>query len=196
MSDQCSVCDAGTLAGQVVPFVFPHGGKQTTIEDHQTVCNACGAISYVGEQISRHELAVAAKVRELDGLLSAEDLRRFRLKYKFRQTDLEAMLSVGPKTWTRWERGKVTQSKTADTLIRVLADDPEVARNLMQQARIDNADASEVFAAIDEDTKRLAEANLRTQMGPLTLDMNPGDLAQRAIAAVRKARLEWRVEAA
>ena len=88
------------------------------------------------------------------------------------------------------------QSKTADTLIRVLADNPEVARRLMQQARIDNPDAAEVFAAIDEDTKRLAEANLRAQMGLSSLDINPGDLAQRAIAAVRKARLEWREKAA
>lgn len=196
MPDLCSVCDTGTLTEQVVPFLLSHGSKEIMIEDHRTVCAACGAVSYVGAQISRHELAVASKIREMDGLLSADTLRRIRLKYKFRQTDLEAMLSVGPKTWTRWERGKVPQSKTADTLIRVLADDPEVARRLMQQARIDNPDAAEVFAAIDEDTKRLAEANLRAQMGLSALDINPGDLAQRAIAAVRKARLEWREKAA
>ncbi len=196
MNDLCPVCNTGTLAIQVAQFVFSHNGKQITITDEKTICDVCGAVSYAGEQISRHELAVAAKIREVEGLLSAESLRHIRLKYKLRQTDLEAMLSIGPKTWTRWERGKVPQSKTADTLIRVLADAPEVARRLMQQAQIDNPDAAEVFAAIDEDTKRIAEANLRCQIGRSAMNLNPGDLAQRAIAAVRKAQLERGVEAA
>jgi putative zinc finger/helix-turn-helix YgiT family protein len=196
MSEICTNCGNATLSERIGSFVFSHGGKQAEITDHQTVCETCGTVSYVGEQISRHELAVAAKIREMDGLLSAEELRRIRLKYGFRQTDMEAMLSVGPKTWTRWERGKVPQSKAADTLIRVLADDPEVARRLMEQSGIDNPAAAAVFAGIDEDTKRLAEANLRAQIGPWGRDMNVGDVAQRAIAAVRGARLGMGVKAA
>jgi putative zinc finger/helix-turn-helix YgiT family protein len=188
MSEICAACGNASLTEQVAPFVFSHSGKECVIDDHQTMCGACGTVSYVGEQISRHELAVAAKIREMEGLLSAEELRRIRLKYALRQTDMEAMLSIGPKTWTRWERGKVPQSKAADTLIRILADDPEVARRLMHQARIDNPAALEVFAAIDEDTKRLAEASLRAQIGPWAPDMNVGDVAQRVIAAVREAR--------
>jgi hypothetical protein len=106
------------------------------------------------------------------------------------------MLSIGRKTWTRWERGKVPQSKAADTLIRVLADDPEVARRLMERAGIDNSDALEIFVQIDEDTKRLAEASLRAQIGLSVPDMNVGDVARRAIAAVREARHERGVRAA
>ena len=34
----------------------------------------------------------------------------------FQQTDSEAKLSTEPKTRTRWERGKVPQSKAADQL--------------------------------------------------------------------------------
>ena len=191
MSDMCIACGNTSLTEQVVPFAFAHGGKECVIDDHQTVCGVCGTISYIGAQVRRRELAVAAKIREIEGLLSAGDLRRIRLKYAFRQTDLEAMLSVGPKTWTRWERGKVPPSKAADTLIRVLADDPEVARRLMQKAQVDNPAASKVFAAIDEDTKRLAEASLRAQIGEGTSAMNVGEVAQRAIAAVREVRHRW-----
>jgi putative zinc finger/helix-turn-helix YgiT family protein len=185
------------LIERVFPFVFSHGGKQAVIDDHQTVCGACGTVSYAGEQISRHELAVAAKIRELDGLLSAEDLRCIRLKYAFRQIDMELMLSVGPKTWTRWERGKVPQSKAADTLIRVLADDPEVARRLMLQSGIENPAAAAVFEQIDEDTKRLATANLQARIGAsLSRDMSVGDVASRAIDAVREVRREKGAKAA
>ena len=148
-------------------------------------------VSYVGDQISRHELAVAAKIRELDGLLSAEELRRIRLKYALRQTDLEAMLSVGPKTWTRWERGKIPQSKAADTLIRVLAENPEVARRLMEQARVDNPAATAVFAAIDEAARRVAIASLRAEIGDRPTDVDIDRIAARAVDLVRAARQKW-----
>lgn len=197
MSEICTACGNAALTERISPFVFSHGGKQAVIEDHQTVCEACGTLSYAGEQITRHELAVAAKIREMDGLLSAEQLRRIRLKYAFRQTDMEAMLSVGPKTWTRWERGKIPQSKAADTLIRVLADDPEVARRLMQQAGIENPAAAEIFKQIDEDTKRRATASLYAQIGSSwSRDMSVGDVASRAIDAVREARHEKGAKAA
>ena len=188
MAELCAECGNATLMERNAPFEFRNGNKLGVIEDHQTFCTTCGNVSYVGEQISRHELAVAAKIREMDGLLSAEDLRRIRLKYAFRQTDLEAMLSVGPKTWTRWERGKVPQSKAADTLIRVLAEDPEVARRLMEQAGVDNPAAAAVFAGIDETTRRLAADRLRAEIGDESAQVDVGRVAARAVDAVREAR--------
>jgi putative zinc finger/helix-turn-helix YgiT family protein len=196
MADLCVVCGNATLTEQIVSLAIVHGGHQGEIEDLQTICTSCGNVSYVGDQVSRHELAVAAKIRDMEGLLSAEELRRIRLKYAFRQTDLEAMLSIGPKTWTRWERGKVPQSKAADTLIRVLAEDPEVARRLMNQAGIENGAAADVFARIDEDMRRLAVANLSAQIGAGMLEEDVGRVAARAIDAVRAARLEQGAKAA
>lgn len=196
MPETCSVCGKASLTKRVVPFAFAHAGKPCSIEDHQTFCPSCGNVSYLGDQASRHELTIAAKIREMDGLLSAEELRRIRLKYGFRQTDMEAMLSVGPKTWTRWERGKVPQSKAADTLIRVLADDPEVARRLMQQARIDNPIAAEIFARVDAETKRLAAASLRAQIGLHLSDTDVVRMAAQAVDAVRAARHEVGAKAA
>lgn len=188
MAETCVECGQAALAVRVVPFTVVHGNKEAVIQDERTVCGHCGTVSFVGEQVSRHEFAVAAKIREMDGLLSAEDLRRIRLKYGFRQTDMEAMLSVGPKTWTRWERGKVPQSKAADTLIRVLAADPEVARRLMEWAGIDNPEALAIFARIDSDMSRLAEANLRARIGQGDGGPDIGDVAERAILALRDVR--------
>ena len=196
MREVCVACGDRALAARMAPFAFAHGSKQGVIEDDQTSCDSCGAISYVGEQISRHELAVAAKIREMDGLLSADDLRRIRLKYALRQTDLEAMLSVGPKTWTRWERGKVPQSKAADTLIRVLAEHPDVARALMEQAEIDNPEAHAVFTKIEADEKRIAIANLRAMISDRLVGVDMGQVLTHAIEAVHAARHGRGVKAA
>jgi putative zinc finger/helix-turn-helix YgiT family protein len=188
MSDPCAACGEPTLTVRIEPFVFTHGGQTLSIDDEQSWCANCGTVSYIGEQISRHELAVAARIRQAEGLLSAEALRAVRMKYAFRQTDLEAMLSVGPKTWTRWERGKVPQSKAADTLIRLLAADPDIARRLMELAGIDNPAAKAVFARIEADTERLAEAELRAHVKDWPHSSDPGQMVRRVIAAVREAR--------
>ena len=194
MSEICVACGQATLAERVVPFEFRHGQKTATIQDCQTVCGTCGTVSYVGEQASRHELAVAAQIREMDGLLSPEELRNIRQKYALRQTDLEAMLSVGPKTWTRWERGKVPQSKAADTLIRVLATNPEVARDLMQGAGIDNPAAATILADIDENARRLATEVLQADIA--TGSPNAGGLAARAVEIVWAVRQSMGTKAA
>jgi len=120
MSDTCLACGYPTMTARTVPFEFRHGHKVGRIQDSQTVCRTCDTICYVGEQASRHERAVAASIREMDGLLTPEELRDTRVKNGFLPAQLETMLCIAPKTWARWERGKVPQSKAADALIRLL----------------------------------------------------------------------------
>ena len=45
----------------------------------------------------------------------------------------EKLIGAGPKTVVRWERGSVFQNRTADTLMRVVRDFPEVAAHLMKR---------------------------------------------------------------
>jgi hypothetical protein len=49
-----------------------HGGETRLIQDRQTVCGNCANVSYVGMQVAEHQFAVAAAVRDIDGLLSAD----------------------------------------------------------------------------------------------------------------------------
>jgi putative zinc finger/helix-turn-helix YgiT family protein len=165
MTDRCLNCGEVAVQERVVNFAVDHNGKSATIQDRQMFCGACGNISYRADQISAHEIAVASAVRELEGLLSAGELYRIRAKYKLRQTDMEQILSTGPKTWTRWERGKIPQSKAADKLIRVIAEEPDVAHRLMMQAGVENAEATATFVQIELDAKRLARALLRVELG-------------------------------
>lgn len=147
----CSSCGENAVQERVVPLAFEHNGQHLEISDRHMFCERCGNISYIGKQISEHEFAIAAAIRATEGLLSAEELRRVRSKYRLKQTDMEQMLSTGPKTWTRWERGKVPQSKAADKLIRLIAEDPDVARSLMEQAKIVNPKACAAVARIEAD---------------------------------------------
>ena len=162
--ERCLFCGHKAVSEHVIPYRVEHNGKAVEVQDRTTVCSNCNKMSYVGSQVSEHERVVAAAVRKMDGLLSAEELRVIRVKYGFKQSDMEQMLSTGPKTWTRWERGKVPQSKAADTLIRLIANDPYVAQRLMEQAGVSNADATSIFEQIKLDEKVVARSRLRQEL--------------------------------
>lgn len=153
---QCPKCGSADRVVESGEFEVQHNGHARRIQDERTVCHSCNAVSYVGSQISSHEYAVAAALRDIDGLLSAEELRAIRCKYGLRQADLEKMLATGPKTWTRWERGKVPQSKTTDKLIRLLARDPSLVLGFMEESGVDNPEALAQVSQAVEDAKRTA----------------------------------------
>lgn len=163
---KCPVCggklDSVTMKKQIV-----HNGSRIEFEDTQSKCHACDAVMYVGSQVSQHELARARAIRAAEGLLSPEELRNIRLKYKMTQTDMESLLSTGAKTWTRWERGKVTQSKATDSLLRVFASDPAVARCMLENAGIDNPQALEEFDRAEMDARNVAKARIQKELGSL-----------------------------
>lgn len=198
-AERCLECGETALHERVVPFVVERGGKTVTIQDRRMVCDACGNVSYRGEQVSAHELAVADAIRGMEGLLSARDLAAIRDKYRLKQTDMEQMLSTGPKTWTRWERGKVPQSKAADRFIRAIAGDPYLARRLMRDAGVENAEAEAVFAGIERDERRVTEALVRAELRQQGLgdDERVGRIATaKAFEAVHAARRGTEAEAA
>lgn len=195
MSERCAKCGEFAVVERLGTFEVEHGGKREPIQDRHMHCSACGNIGYRGEQISAHELAVAAKVREMGGLLSAEELRRVRGKYGFTQREMEDLLGTGPKTWVRWERGKVPQSKVADTLIRQIAADPWLVRNLMEQAGISNPEALAILDRFDAEERRLARRMLKERFGAVAgVDMD--EMADRAVDVVHVAQRRVAAEAA
>lgn len=189
-AERCLACGATAVTERVEPLTVAEGEQTRTLQDRRMVCGACGTVSYAGAQISEHARAVAAAVREMAGLLPPEALRDLRERYRLRQTELERMLSVGPKTWTRWERGKVPQGKAADTLIRLLTEDPDVTRRLMARAGIDNPEATAALDALEAEAARLGRETLRAEF-PALLDGQTRAVADRAFALGRA----WRGQA-
>lgn len=154
MSDRCANCGEYSLNERIAAMEHEVAGRVILIEDDlHTFCGSCGHVSYVGSQISEMEIRVARKIREQDGLLMPEELKAVRNKYGLTQSEMEDLLSIGKKTWIRWERGKVVQSKAVDTLIRAMAAHPAIVRDLLSQKGVVSNSASQVLDAIDAETE-------------------------------------------
>lgn len=110
-------------------------GRRVTYMDQFYRCGRCGETFYNGGMANESFRRATAVIRAEDGLLAPEEIVELRRKYGLTQAQLERLIGAGEKTVVRWERGTVSQNKTADTLLRVLRDFPDVVTHLVKQGR-------------------------------------------------------------
>jgi HTH-type transcriptional regulator/antitoxin MqsA len=125
----CYLCGGDSPRVREVRAV-PIGTRTAVIEDDFYRCPTCDEIVYLGGMMDTSLRRAAAVVRAEDGLLAPDDIIALREKYGLSQAALERLIGAGEKTVVRWERGTVAQNKTADTLLRVLTDYPDVVAHL------------------------------------------------------------------
>ena len=109
------------------------GTRPVTFLDRFYRCEHCGETFYDGVMGTESFRRMAAAIRAEDGLLAPEEIVGLRKQYGLTQAQLERLIGAGPKTVVRWERGTVSQNRTADTLLRVLLEHPEVVAGLKRQ---------------------------------------------------------------
>jgi HTH-type transcriptional regulator/antitoxin MqsA len=109
------------------------GRRPVTFMDQLYRCGQCGEGFFHGEMMDDSLRRATAVIRAEDGLLAPDEIVGLRKKYGLTQAQLERIIGAGPKTVVRWERGTVAQNSTADTLLRVLIEFPDVVAGLKKQ---------------------------------------------------------------
>ena len=123
------------------------GSRFTLFEDEFYQCSVCGEEFYDGDMAEASNRRAAAAVRRANKLLAPDEIREIRVLYGLSQAKLEKLIGSGEKTVVRWERGTIAQNATADTLLRVLRDHPEVVRKLAKARKIKLASRKPVKTA-------------------------------------------------
>lgn len=122
----CAICNAEAAKKIRGEFSARYNQVPVTVPDVEMYeCGSCGEQFFDPEQAKALSIAVKREVRRKAGLLAPEEIVAIRQRLKLSQTDLEELLGLGPKVVTRWETGRVVQSKTADVALRLLDVDPK-----------------------------------------------------------------------
>jgi HTH-type transcriptional regulator/antitoxin MqsA len=129
---KCYLCEAEVRL-VTEPRELPEGDRTVLVDDTFYRCDHCGETFYDGAMADESFRRAAAAVRKMDGLLAPDEIREIRAQYGLSQANLEKLIGSGEKTVVRWERGSVAQNATADTLLRVLRDHPEVVAKLAEK---------------------------------------------------------------
>lgn len=118
-------------------------GEEVTVRGvEHYLCPECGEIEFDADALDDWSAKIDAAYRDAKGLLAPSEIRAIRKSYGLTQEQLEQVLGVGPISVTRWERGKVVQNKTVDTLIRIMRDYPSIAWNLIENAGVNKRPGS------------------------------------------------------
>ena len=135
-TEMCGIC-GGTATLVEEPHTMSMVGRPVTYMDQFYRCGQCGEAYYNGTMAAESFRRAAAVIRAEDGLLAPNEIVALREKYGLSQASLERLIGAGEKTVVRWEGGQVAQNKTADTLLRVLGDHPDVVAQLAAERGVE-----------------------------------------------------------
>ena len=127
MTRTCPVCGSTAVKHQEGEYVFvwPKGfaTPQSTFPNATwEVCDDCGEESLPSELSDRIE----AEQYRIQGLLTPPEIRAIRERTGLSQVEMARLLSVGDKTFARWEAGLSIQNRSMDNLIRVASAHPDL----------------------------------------------------------------------
>ncbi len=128
---RCPSCGHGALQARRIRDEFEYGPEddRITIVAEAVpvlVCPACGETLYGPEAAAvRHE----AICRTL-GLLSPAEVKALRERLGPDQDDFARLTGIGVATLSRWERGRLLQTRAMDRYLRLLDALPQAARFL------------------------------------------------------------------
>ena len=87
-------------------------------------CPKCGEVVLRFQDSKRLGEDAIARYRKKHGLLSADEIRALRDRFKLTQAELARLLRLGANTASRWESGRNVQTAAMDILLRLIRDLP------------------------------------------------------------------------
>lgn len=118
--DACPFC-SGTLFEKHVSETFTYKGKTLEYPDYIVhECNSCSE-QLIGQKTMKDSARRLREFyKEVDGLLSASQIRQIRLRLGLNQDAASELLGGGGKSFARYEHSEVIQSLAMDNLLRIL----------------------------------------------------------------------------
>jgi putative zinc finger/helix-turn-helix YgiT family protein len=124
-SATCAGCNSKKVNKIRDEFFATYNHRPIPIPDAEMCeCASCGRRFFTPKQVKAVLIAVKRRARVKAGLLTPEEIVAIRKKLGLSQSELERLFGLGSKVVTRWETGRVVQSKAADVALRLLALDP------------------------------------------------------------------------
>lgn len=126
-NELCPICEEGRL----VPFsriekVSPRDGDSLSVRLDLSKCTVCGTELTTPAQTKVNQRRIADARRIADGLLTGNEIRKFRETFGITQAEAAQLFGGGPNSFSKYERGEILQSTAMDRLIRVTNEFPQI----------------------------------------------------------------------
>ncbi|MFA5354613.1 MAG: type II toxin-antitoxin system MqsA family antitoxin [Thermodesulfovibrionales bacterium] len=152
-AQRCPICDMGTLKKECVSETFEYKGRKITIPDYiKYRCSECREAIVDNDTLRESGKILSDFKRQVDGLLTGEQIKAVRSKLGFTQEELAEIIGGGLKSVARYESGQVCQSRGMDNLLRILDAYPETLKVIQRGKRASQSE--KVVYMVDRKNRR------------------------------------------
>ena len=118
--NRCPICGSKKIRERVSTRRVRVAGHEYVIPNDSAMhCGTCGESYYTPLQARNSTRKLNALKAERQGQLTPIQIEVLRKRIGLSQKEVEARLSLGPKTMTRWESGDKLPRQSTDRLLRV-----------------------------------------------------------------------------
>lgn len=133
---ECDLCQEGTLEEQKGFNTVTYKGIKKQIPSYSCVCDVCEVESVLPSQLRQNKREMIAFKKEVDGLLSGNEVRQIREHLAVSQAQAAKIFGGGTVAFSKYESDDVMQSEAMDNLLRVAAHYPNAFSFLVRKAGI------------------------------------------------------------
>jgi len=111
-------------------IIQEYKGQIVNVEENIAVCDECGKDIFATDIESDNLKRLYAKYVEITGIISSEEIIKFREKYDLSQRDLVSLLGWGKMTINRYERGALPSKSHSDILKDIISSEESFKRKV------------------------------------------------------------------
>jgi len=132
----CHKCQSNNITLNSELGEYTYKNSKYYVEIEYSFCNTCNREFISKSQILDNEKRIRDSKKQIDGLLSAREIKAIREKLKLSQTDAASVFGGGKNAFSKYERSEVTQSMAMDKLLRLTLEDSYIFRRLVDLSDI------------------------------------------------------------
>ncbi len=122
MPTNCPLCGSH-LIHEARPRTITYRDHTASISQTADYCDSCGEAFLSPSDSKSTEKAVADFKRKVDHLLTSDEIKEIRRKYKITQKQAATLFGGGINAFSKYERGEAIQNRSTDLLLKLIADE-------------------------------------------------------------------------
>ena len=144
----CPNCNEEVSYHIIEETINEYKGYNVYILQNIAVCDICDEKIYVSELENNNLKKLYDKYRKMAGLVTPEDIVKFRERYNISQRELVSILDWGKMTINRYERGGLPSQSHSDVLKLIIRDE-KYFREKVEDAYIKNRISQKTYSNIE-----------------------------------------------
>lgn len=148
-------------------LIKEYKGQIVNVEENIAVCDECNTDIFIPEIENDNLNRLYSKYRSLAGLISKEEIIKFREKYNISQRELVGILGWGKMTINRYENGSLPSKSHSDILKDIILNEEHfktLINESLTNSRITKKTYEKVFSTANSSKRNIVNSLLNLEL--------------------------------